>query len=141
VVGTGEATQVLKDGETVTVSCAEGDTGMVYAGRLAYTVETLASETLPAPPVKLMMNVGNPERAFEFAQIPNHGVGLARLEFIIARMIGIHPLALLDCAGQPPAVRARSMRARQAMPIRCRFTWTSWPRASPPWRQRSGRSR
>ncbi len=105
VVGTGEATRVLKEGETVTVSCAEGDTGTVYAGKLAYTVETLASERLPEPPVKLMMNVGNPERAFEFAQIPNHGVGLARLEFIIARMIGIHPLALLDYASQTPGVR------------------------------------
>jgi pyruvate,water dikinase len=105
VVGTGEATTVLKDGETVTVSCAEGDTGFVYAGKLAFSVETLESETLAAPPVKLMMNVGNPERAFEFAQIPNHGVGLARLEFIIARMIGVHPLALLDYAGQTPAVR------------------------------------
>jgi pyruvate, water dikinase len=105
VVGTGEATTVLKDGETVTVSCAEGDTGMVYAGKLPFTVETLASETLAEPPVKLMMNVGNPERAFEFAQIPNHGIGLARLEFIIARMIGIHPLALLDMAGQTPELR------------------------------------
>ena len=106
VVGTGEATSVLKDGETVTVSCAEGDTGTVYAGKLAFTVETLESETLAAPPVKLMMNVGNPERAFEFAQIPNHGIGLARLEFIIARMIGVHPLALLDYAGQSADLRA-----------------------------------
>jgi pyruvate,water dikinase len=113
VVGTGEATTVLKDGETVTVSCAEGDTGMVYAGKLRFSVETLASETLAAPPVKLMMNVGNPERAFEFAQIPNHGIGLARLEFIIARMIGVHPLALLDYAGQPPDVRAE-INARAA---------------------------
>ena len=106
VVGTGEGTTVLKDGEVVTVSCAEGDTGMVYAGKLKFSVEVLESETLPEPPVKLMMNVGNPERAFEFAQIPNHGVGLARLEFIIARMIGVHPLALLDYAGQPADVRA-----------------------------------
>ena len=106
VVGAGEATSVLKDGEMVTVSCAEGDTGMVYAGKLAFTVETLESETLATPPVKLMMNVGNPERAFEFAQIPNHGVGLARLEFIIARMIGVHPLALLDYAGQTQELRA-----------------------------------
>jgi pyruvate,water dikinase len=105
VVGTGEATTALKDGETVTVSCAEGDTGFVYAGKLPFTVETLASETLAEPPVKLMMNVGNPERAFEFAQIPNHGVGLARLEFIIARMIGVHPLALLEYASLPPALR------------------------------------
>jgi len=69
VVGTGEATGVLKDGETVTVSCAEGDTGYVYAGRLPFTVEALENETLPEPPVKLMRNVGNPERAFEFSQI------------------------------------------------------------------------
>jgi pyruvate,water dikinase len=103
VVGTGEATTVLQDGEMVTVSCAEGDTGMVYAGKLKYSVEALASEVLPEPPVKLMMNVGNPERAFEFAQIPNHGVGLARLEFIIARMIGVHPLAVLDAAHPSPA--------------------------------------
>ncbi|MBT9569402.1 MAG: phosphoenolpyruvate synthase, partial [Thiobacillus sp.] len=106
VVGTGEATSVLKEGEHVTVSCAEGDTGRVYAGTLKFSVEALASEALPEPPVKLMMNVGNPERAFEFAQIPNHGVGLARLEFIIARMIGIHPLALLQYADQTADVRA-----------------------------------
>jgi len=105
VVGSGDATTVLRDGEVVTVSCAEGDTGFVYAGKLAFSVEALASETLPQPPVKLMMNVGNPERAFEFAQIPNHGIGLARLEFIIARMIGVHPLALLEYARLPPALR------------------------------------
>lgn len=96
VVGCGDATRVLRDGEVVTVSCAEGDTGRVYAGALPFSVETLARTTLPEPPVKLMMNVGNPERAFEFAQLPNQGVGLARLEFIIARMIGVHPLALLE---------------------------------------------
>jgi pyruvate,water dikinase len=105
VVGAGEATLVLKDGEAVTVSCAEGDTGHVYAGRLPFTVEAQESEVLAEPPVKLMMNVGNPERAFAFAQIPNHGIGLARLEFIIARMIGVHPLALLDLAGQTPELR------------------------------------
>ncbi len=106
VVGCGDATAVLQDGEAVTVSCAEGDTGIVYAGRLRFSVETLASDVLGEPPVKLMMNVGNPERAFEFAQIPNHGVGLARLEFIIARMIGVHPLALLDYAKLPDALRS-----------------------------------
>ncbi|HMM46495.1 MAG TPA: phosphoenolpyruvate synthase [Thiobacillaceae bacterium] len=106
IVGTGDATRILQDGETVTVSCAEGDTGNVYAGRLPFTVETLADEVLPEPPVRLMMNVGNPERAFEFAQIPNHGIGLARLEFIIARMIGVHPLALLEFASQSPELRA-----------------------------------
>ena len=105
VVGSGDATSVLKDGEAVTVSCAEGDTGLVYAGRLRFSVETLAGEALAEPPVKLMMNVGNPERAFEFAQIPNHGVGLARLEFIIARMIGVHPLALLEYATLPGELR------------------------------------
>jgi pyruvate, water dikinase len=105
VVGAGEATAVLKDGEEVTVSCAEGDTGKVYAGLLAFDVETQASIALTEPPVKLMMNVGNPERAFEFAQIPNHGVGLARLEFIIARMIGVHPLALLEYDALPQGLR------------------------------------
>jgi pyruvate,water dikinase len=105
VVGAGDATRVLQDGEAVTVSCAEGDTGKVYAGLLGFEVETQASIELAEPPVKLMMNVGNPERAFEFAQIPNHGIGLARLEFIIARMIGVHPLALLECARLPQALR------------------------------------
>jgi pyruvate,water dikinase len=105
VVGTATATTELKEGEAVTVSCAEGDTGKVYAGTLAFEVETLANATLPEPPVKLMMNVGNPERAFEFAQIPNHGVGLARLEFIIARMISVHPLALLNYADLLPELR------------------------------------
>jgi pyruvate,water dikinase len=109
VVGSGNATSVLKDGEVVTVSCAEGETGFVYAGRLGFTMKPIANEVLPEPPVKLMMNVGNPERAFEFAQIPNHGVGLARLEFVIARMIGVHPLALLAlpadaCIDDAPAV-------------------------------------
>jgi pyruvate,water dikinase len=92
------------------VSCAEGDTGNVYRGRLAFDVLTVASEALPEPPVKLMMNVGNPERAFEFAQIPNHGVGLARLEFIIARMIGVHPLAALEHAALPQALREEIAR-------------------------------
>ena len=105
VVGAGEATTVLQDGEAVTVSCAEGDTGIVYAGKLSFEMETLASEALPEPPVRLMMNVGNPERAFEFAQIPNHGVGLARLEFIIARMIAVHPLAVLEYAQLPQPLR------------------------------------
>jgi pyruvate,water dikinase len=105
VVGCGNATTLLQDDEAVTVSCAEGDTGKVYAGMLAYSVETLADAALPEPPVKLMMNVANPERAFEFAQIPNHGVGLARLEFIVARTIGVHPLALLNHAGLQTILR------------------------------------
>jgi len=78
------------------VSCAEGDTGSVYKGRLEFERQTMQLDTMPTPPVKIMMNVGNPERAFDFASIPNHGVGLARLEFIINRMIGVHPRALLE---------------------------------------------
>jgi pyruvate,water dikinase len=96
VVGTGSATQHLQDGEPVTVSCAEGDTGYVYAGKLDFTVETTELDVLPDLPVKIMMNVGTPEQAFAFSRIPNSGVGLARLEFIINRQIGIHPKALLD---------------------------------------------
>ncbi|HQT00686.1 MAG: phosphoenolpyruvate synthase [Hydrogenophilales bacterium 16-64-46] len=112
VVGTGDASSVLADGSTVTVSCAEGETGFVYDGALRFGVETVASTPLPEPPVKLMMNVGNPERAFQFAQIPNHGVGLARLEFVIARMIGVHPLALLATPpGEIDALAADSAAA------------------------------
>lgn len=95
VVGTGEATSVLKEGDVVTVSCAEGDTGKVYAGKLDFECEREEVAVLPEPPAKIMMNVANPERAFEFAQIPNQGVGLARLEFMINNQIGIHPLAAL----------------------------------------------
>ena len=99
VVGTGDATRMLKDGEEVTVSCAEGDTGKVYAGLLDYESAADSMESLPEPPVKIMMNVANPERAFTFCQLPNHGVGLARLEFIINNQIGIHPLAALALVG------------------------------------------
>ncbi len=95
VVGTNDATAVLKDGDEVTVSCAEGDTGLVYEGLLAFEVKEETQEKLPEPPLKLMMNVANPERAFTFAQIPNHGVGLARIEFVINNQIAIHPLAAL----------------------------------------------
>jgi pyruvate,water dikinase len=95
VVGCGDATQVLKDGRPVTVSCAEGDTGFVYRGALETEVIDLSLEGMPAPPVKITMNVGNPELAFEFQRLPNEGVGLARLEFIIARGIGVHPRAVL----------------------------------------------
>jgi pyruvate,water dikinase len=96
IVGCGDATEVLKAGETVTVSCAEGDTGHIYRGALKFDVSTQETQFLPELPVKIMMNVGNPELAFNFAQIPNAGVGLARLEFIINNVIGIHPKALLD---------------------------------------------
>jgi pyruvate,water dikinase len=96
VVGCGDATQRISEGQEVTVSCAEGDTGQVYEGLLQFERKEVELESLPKIPVKIMMNVGNPDRAFDFAGIPNHGVGLARLEFIINRMIGVHPRALLE---------------------------------------------
>jgi pyruvate,water dikinase len=96
VVGCGDATEVIKDGTDVTVSCAEGDEGLVYSGRLEYERTKIELDSLPDIPVKIMMNVGNPDRAFDFANVPNNGVGLARLEFIINRMIGVHPQALLE---------------------------------------------
>ncbi|MFC4158654.1 phosphoenolpyruvate synthase [Chitinimonas lacunae] len=95
VVGCGDATRALKDGDQVTVSCAEGDTGNIYEGLLDIEIIDLALDRMPKSPVKLMMNVGNPELAFDFSHLPNEGVGLARLEFIINRMIGVHPKALL----------------------------------------------
>lgn len=101
VVGCGEATSTLPDGEPVTVSCAEGDTGFIYKGILKYSVLQTKTDEMPALPTKIMMNVGNPDRAFDFAAIPNQGIGLARLEFIIARMIGIHPKVLLEFDQQP----------------------------------------
>jgi pyruvate, water dikinase len=96
VVGCGDATARIRDGQPVTVSCAEGDTGHVYQGLLDFERKQIELDALPKIPVKIMMNVGNPDRAFDFAGIPNHGVGLARLEFIINRMIGVHPRALLE---------------------------------------------
>jgi pyruvate, water dikinase len=105
VVGCGDATRTLKDGAPVTVSCAEGDTGHVYAGLLDIETVEVALDRMPACPTKIMMNVGNPELAFEFCQLPNEGVGLARLEFIINRNVGIHPKALLEFDRQPNDVR------------------------------------
>ncbi|HLL62548.1 MAG TPA: phosphoenolpyruvate synthase [Propionibacteriaceae bacterium] len=96
VVGTGQATRTLSEGRPVTVSCAEGDTGYVYAGRLDFTVTETELATMPELDVKIMMNVGTPDQAFAFSRLPNAGVGLARLEFIINRQIGIHPKALLE---------------------------------------------
>ncbi len=96
VVGCGDATEVLADGREVTVSCAEGDTGHVYEGLLAFDRSVTSVNAMPEIPFKIMMNVGNPDRAFGFASLPSAGVGLARLEFIINRMIGVHPKALLD---------------------------------------------
>ncbi len=96
VVGCGNATELLAEAATVTVSCAEGDTGMIYAGALEMEVESLHQGKLPPIPVKIMMNVGNPQLAFDFQSLPNAGVGLARLEFIINNNIGVHPKAVLD---------------------------------------------
>jgi pyruvate,water dikinase len=96
VVGCGDATEKIQDGIEVTVSCAEGDEGFVYEGSLAFEQTQIELDSLPDIPVKIMMNVGNPDRAFDFANIPHSGVGLARLEFIINRMIGVHPQALLE---------------------------------------------
>src|SRR5437762_2119290 len=96
VVGCGDATQTIREAQEVTVSCAEGDNGQVYEGLLQFERRQIELDSLPKIPVKITMNVGNPERAFDFANIPNHGVGLARLEFIINRMIGVHPRALLE---------------------------------------------
>jgi len=95
VVGCGDAIERVADGAEVTVSCAEGDSGYIYAGLLEYEHSVQSLEKMPEIPVKIMMNVGNPERAFNFAQLPHEGVGLARLEFIINNMIGIHPKALM----------------------------------------------
>ncbi|MDR6538237.1 phosphoenolpyruvate synthase [Variovorax soli] len=96
VVGCGDATDLLKDGTLVTVSCAEGDTGFIYDGLLETEVTEVQRGEMPEIDIKLMMNVGNPQLAFDFAQLPNHGVGLARLEFIINNNIGVHPKAILD---------------------------------------------
>ncbi|AKG15451.2 phosphoenolpyruvate synthase [Moraxella bovoculi] len=96
IVGCGNATELLTDGQAVTVSCAEGDTGFIYDGVLDFEVQKNSVSSMPTLSFKVMMNVGNPDRAFDFAQIPNEGVGLARLEFIINRMIGVHPKALLN---------------------------------------------
>jgi pyruvate,water dikinase len=106
VVGCGTATDEIQDGTDVTVSCAEGDEGFVYKGRLDFEETNIELDSLPQIPVKIMMNVGNPDRAFDFASIPNHGVGLARLEFIINRMIGVHPQALLEYDQQDSDVKA-----------------------------------
>ncbi|MGA6106598.1 phosphoenolpyruvate synthase [Pseudomonas solani] len=105
VVGCGNATQVLKDGMGVTVSCAEGDTGFIFEGELGFDIRKNSVDAMPELPFKIMMNVGNPDRAFDFAQLPNEGVGLARLEFIINRMIGVHPKALLNFAGLPAEIK------------------------------------
>lgn len=105
VVGTGDATVKLRDGAEVTVSCAEGDTGFVYDGHIDFAVDEISLDKMPEIPVKITMNVGTPEQAFDFASLPHRGVGLARLEFIVNRQIGIHPQALLELDKQPADVR------------------------------------
>ncbi len=119
VVGCGDATTRIQHGSAVTVSCAEGDTGFIYAGELNFEIISSDLGQMPEAPLKIMMNVGNPDRAFSFAQIPNAGVGLARLEFIINRMIGIHPRALLEFDQQTPELQAsiRQMIAGYADPV------------------------
>jgi pyruvate,water dikinase len=106
VVGCGDATSVLEEGALVTVACCEGDTGHVYEGRLEVEIVDVALDRMPPCPTKLMMNVGNPELAFSFRRLPNEGVGLARLEFIINRNVGIHPKALLEFDRQPAELKA-----------------------------------
>ncbi|MDH3280100.1 MAG: phosphoenolpyruvate synthase [Gammaproteobacteria bacterium] len=106
VVGCGDATITLNDGDEVTVSCAQGDTGYIYEGILKYDIREISLDSMPDLPFKIMMNVGNPERAFDFQRLPNAGVGLARLEFIINNTIGVHPKALLHSEQNDPKVRA-----------------------------------
>ena len=106
VVGCGDATLRLTEGQAVTVSCAEGDTGMIYEGHLEMEVETVRRGVLPDIPVKISMNVGNPQLAFDFQSLPNAGVGLARLEFIINNHIGVHPKAVLDYPNLDPALKS-----------------------------------
>ncbi|WP_099075243.1 phosphoenolpyruvate synthase [Proteus alimentorum] len=106
VVGCGDATECITEGQIVTVSCAEGDTGFVYDGKLDFSIQSSAIDNMPELGLKIMMNVGNPDRAFDFAGLPNDGVGLARLEFIINRMIGVHPRALLEYDDQTEALKA-----------------------------------
>ena len=116
VVGCGDATGKLKDGDAVTVSCAEGDTGHVYAGHVDFAVDEIALDRMPELPVKIMMNVGNPDQAFDFAALPHCGVGLARLEFIINKQIGIHPKALLELDRQPAELKRQIQRRIAAYP-------------------------
>jgi pyruvate,water dikinase len=107
IVGCGDATDKIKAGQAVTVSCAEGDTGYIYDGELEFAVNRTDVGAMPNVPLKIMMNVGNPDRAFDFAGLPHAGIGLARLEFIINRMIGVHPKALLNYAQQTPELQAQ----------------------------------
>jgi pyruvate,water dikinase len=121
VVGCENATQVLKDGAEVTVSCAEGDTGYIYEGKMDFEAVDLKLDRMPEIPVKLAMNVGNPQLAFDFCQLPNDGVGLARLEFIISNTIGIHPKACLEFAKLPADLKAQVARQARGYESPVRF--------------------
>jgi len=123
VVGTGDATERLRDGAEVTVSCAEGDTGFVYQGHVDYVVDEVALDKMPEIATKIMMNVGTPEQAFDFASLPHKGVGLARLEFIVNRQIGIHPQALLELDKQPADVRRIIDQMISAYPSPIDYFW------------------
>jgi len=116
VVGCGDATAALRNGQAVTVSCAEGDTGNVYEGSVPFEVTTTRHGAMPELPVKIAMNVGNPQLAFKFAQLPNAGVGLARIEFIINNEIGVHPRACLEYSRLPPELRAKVDAATRGYP-------------------------
>ncbi len=116
IVGTGSATDVLRNDSNVTVSCAQGDTGFVYKGQLDFTVEETALDAMPPISTGIMINVGTPEQAFTFAQLPNAGVGLARLEFIINRQIGIHPKVLLEFSTLPAELRNQVQELTSAYP-------------------------
>ncbi|MBI0425410.1 phosphoenolpyruvate synthase [Psychrobacter sp. NG27] len=113
IVGCGNATELLVDGQDVTASCAEGDTGFIYESQIDFEVQTNSVESMPDLAFKVMMNVGNPDRAFSFTQMPNEGIGLARLEFIINRMIGVHPKALLNMNSLPREI-AQAIQERIA---------------------------
>jgi pyruvate,water dikinase len=116
VVGCGNATETITEGQPVTVSCAEGDTGQIFEGALDFEQRQIELDSLPEPPVRIMMNVGNPDRAFDFAAIPNRGVGLARLEFIINRTIGVHPRALLEFDRLEPGLQDQIRRQMAGYP-------------------------
>ena len=126
IVGCGNATELLQDGMEVTVSCAEGDTGFIYEGMLDFEIQKNSIASMPKLPFKIMMNVGNPDRAFDFAQIPNQGIGLARLEFIINRMIGVHPKALLNYDTLPRDIRNAVKLVQQAMLHPLIFMLKNW---------------
>jgi pyruvate,water dikinase len=141
VVGCGNALDLIPDGHEVTVSCAQGDTGFIYDGKLEFDRVTADLGDMPPAPLKIMMNVANPERAFDFAMLPHAGVGLARLEMIINSHIGVHPKALLEYDKQDPRPSARSTRAWRATRRRSTSTSTASPKASRRSPRRSRRTR